>query len=91
MAKKLTVLSLMLALAVAMAVSSCIARATGTPRFSEPSTASIPGEQSEQLTVSLKPDSLSETGLTMQITNLTENDMTCGMDFTVEQKRGGIW
>lgn len=62
----------------------------GTARFTQPSALEQP-LSSDEVTLAVKEDSLSDGGLVLEITSHVDRELTYGMDYTIEQYRDGAW
>ncbi len=58
--------------------------------FTEPSTQN-PVYESETAGISIKPDTLTNEGLTLMISNKTDSELNYGMDYYIEKKDGDNW
>ncbi len=62
----------------------------GAARFTQPS--SLDNHSfSDEVTLSVQPDSLSDQGLVLEIRSHTDQELTYDMWYTVEQYRDGSW
>lgn len=73
------------ALLLALGLAGC-----GTARFSHP-TERAPLAAAAEVSMAVEEGSLTESGLTLLITNATAREMTYGMEFSLERKRGDAW
>ena len=90
MTQKLTILIMMLLLAAALVTSGFVFQTNGYARFTQQDSSEAI-DSSNRISMSVENDSLTDSGLTLLITNQTAEEMTYGMDYLVEQKRDGNW
>lgn len=77
---------LLLTVALLLALTGC-----GKASFSSPTTQQPSGSSSSQAALSVQEGSLTDAGLTLVITNCTDQELSYGMVYQVEQKQEDGW
>lgn len=72
---------------VALALMLIVMVGCSDQSFAEPSTQN-PVYESETAGISIKPDTLTNEGMTLIISNKTDSELNYGMDYYIEKKDG---